>query len=349
MSKQPWNVRGSLLRLSLCLSLSFTAAQEARGQVTERRLAAMGTVFAVRVEGVDRARALSASEAAAEEVARVEDLLSTWKRGGGLDRLNRAPAGRAVEVGSEVASLLRALERWTSRTRGAFDPTVLPLILAWDLRGPGRIPDRTALSNALAATGWTSFSISGGDLAARRRAGSGIDEGAWAKGYALDRGRVKLADAGVRRATLDLGGQVMVLGTGAVEIADPGGRRGRAAAGSIEVRDASVSTSGDSERSRTVGGERIGHLLDPRSGRPARDFGSATVVAASGLTADILSTAFFVLGPEAGLELSGELNRRGFANEALFLVATSEGVKPLATRGLRFQRHTQKPDISEER
>ena len=146
----------------------------------------------------------------------------------------------------------------------------------------------------------------------------------------------------------------MVLGTGAVEIADPRGRRGRFGlhpAGSIEVRDASVSTSGDSERSRTVGGERIGHLLDPRYGRPARDFGSATVVAPSGLAADVLSTAFFVLGPEAGLELSGELNRRGFANEALFLVATSEGVKPLATRGLRFRfhRHSQDARNPEER
>jgi thiamine biosynthesis lipoprotein len=159
---------------------------------------------------------------------------------------------------------------------------------------------------------------------------------------------VKLIDAGVRRATLDLGGQVIVLGTGSVEIADPGGRRGRGTAGSIEVRDASVSTSGDSERSRTAGGERIGHLLDPRSGRPARDFGSATVVAPSGLAADVLSTAFFVLGPEPALELSGELNRRGFANEALFLVATSDGVKPLATKGLRFHRHTE-PHTSEER
>src|SRR6476659_1631278 len=145
MSRTRGNAGGKLLRLSLCLSLIGAAAPEAPAQVTERRLSAMGTVFAVRIEGVDRPRALSASEAAAEEVARVEDLLSTWKPGGALDRLNRAPAGREVEVGGEVASLLRALEGWTSRTRGAFDPTVLPLIFAWDLRGPGRIPDPTAL------------------------------------------------------------------------------------------------------------------------------------------------------------------------------------------------------------
>ena len=175
MSRRPGNARAVLLRLSLCLNVILVGAQAARAQVTERRLAAMGTVFAVRIEGVDRPRALSVSEAAAEEVARVEEMLSTWKRGGALDRLNRAPAGRPVEVGGEVASLLRALEGWTSRTRGAFDPTVLPLIFAWDLRGPGRIPDRAALSDALSATGWKSFSISGGDLAARKRAGSGID------------------------------------------------------------------------------------------------------------------------------------------------------------------------------
>jgi thiamine biosynthesis lipoprotein len=81
----------------------------------------------------------------------------------------------------------------------------------------------------------------------------------------------------------------------------------------------------------------IGHLLDPRTGYPAPDFGSATVVAPSGLTADILSTAFFVLGPEKGLALSETLRRRGFENRALFLVVAEGRVKALASPGLPFQ------------
>jgi thiamine biosynthesis lipoprotein len=87
-----------------------------------------------------------------------------------------------------------------------------------------------------------------------------------------------------------------------------------------------------------AGGVRIGHLLDPRTGRPAPDFGSATAVAESGLVADILSTAFFVIGPREGLALSRKLNREGFANEALFLVAEGGAVNPVVTPGLRFHR-----------
>jgi FAD:protein FMN transferase len=339
---------GILLRLSLCLSVgvavpagSLAAAhRQVPEPAAERRLAAMGTMLSIRVEGSDRDRALAASEAAAAEIARVEDLLSTWKRGGALDRLNNAPAGRPVDVGTEVASLLREVRAWSSRTHGAFDPTLLPLVLAWDLRGAGRVPGASTLAAAVSATGWSGFAVPAGRgglraRAVRTRVDSGIDEGAWGKGYALDRACRALAAAGVRRATLDLGGQVMVLGTAAVEIADP--RERRRSAGWIEIEDQSVSTSGDSERSRNVGGRRIGHLLDPRTGRPAADFGSATAVARTGLVADILSTAFFVLGPREGLALSRTLNRDGFANEALFLIAERGAVKAVATPGLHFR------------
>ncbi|HYK41110.1 MAG TPA: FAD:protein FMN transferase [Thermoanaerobaculia bacterium] len=306
-----------------------------RSGAVERRLAAMGTTLSIRVESPDRARALDASEAAAREIARVEDLLSTWKPGGVLDRLNRVPAGQPIELTDEVASLLRELRAWSSRTKGAFDPTVLPLVRAWDLRGEGRVPDETALSRALSATGWRGFALAeGAGYASRTRSDASLDEGAWAKGYALDRARQELARASVRRATVDLGGQVMVLGASRVDIADPVERR--RITGWLDVEDASVSTSGNSERFRLVAGRRIGHILDPRTGRPAPDFGSATAVAPSGLAADILSTAFFVLGPEQGLTLSGELRRAGFPNEALFLIADGGRPRAVATPGLHF-------------
>jgi thiamine biosynthesis lipoprotein len=163
---------------------------------------------------------------------------------------------------------------------------------------------------------------------------AGIDEGAWGKGYALDRAVEALRRAGARRALLDLGGQVFAVGRATVDVADPRDRL-RAVA-SLAVADESVSTSGNSERGFMVGDRRIGHLLDPRTGRPAPDFGSATVLAPSGLVADILSTAFFVLGPEAGLELSEELRRQGFENRALFLVDAGDRLVPQASPGLEF-------------
>jgi thiamine biosynthesis lipoprotein len=293
----------------------------------------MGTLFRLSVAGAARAAALEASETAVREIARVEALITTWRPGGPLDSVNAAPPGRAVVLDAELSQLLGAVFAWSERTDGAFDPTVLPLVHAWDLRGPGRIPDAAALSRALAATGRGRFQFDGGTgRTMRLSADAGIDEGAWGKGYALDRAVSALRRCGVSEALLDLGGQVAAVGRATVAVADPRDRLRPAV--TLSVEDESVSTSGNSERGRTVQGRRIGHLLDPRTGQPAPDFGSATAVAPSGLSADVLSTAFFVLGPEKGLELSERLRREGLKNEAMFLVVADGRVRVVASPGI---------------
>src|SRR5215472_7095695 len=175
-----------VLRLSLCLTTMIFPAAAGAAEIAERRLVAMGTVLNVRVAGQDRAAALEASEAAAREVARIEELLSTWKTGGPLDRLNHSRPNEPVEVGAEVAGLLRQVLMWSARTDGAFDPTVAPLVRAWDLRGSGRVPSRSEIASALANVGPDKISLDGaGETALRRSPDAGIDEGAWGKGYAL--------------------------------------------------------------------------------------------------------------------------------------------------------------------
>jgi len=294
----------------------------------------MGTLLGLSVAGPDRAAALEASETAVREIGRVEALLTTWRPGGPLDRLNTATAGEAVTLDPEVSGLLAAVFDWSERTDGAFDPTVLPLVRAWDLRGQGRIPDEAALTRALAATGRGRFQFDGGTgRTMRLSADAGIDEGAWGKGYALDRAASALRRCGVAEALLDLGGQIATVGRATVAVADPRDR-GRTAV-TLSVEDESVSTSGNSERGRKVAGRRIGHLLDPRTGQPAPDFGSATAVAPSGLSADVLSTAFFVLGPEKGLRLSERLRRQGLPNEALFLLVADGRREVVASPGIR--------------
>jgi thiamine biosynthesis lipoprotein len=293
----------------------------------------MGTWLSVSVEAESRSSALEAGEAAVREVERIDRLLSTWKEGGPLDRLNRSAPGRDVPIGAETAELLARVFAWRERTGGAFDPTVLPLVRAWDLRGDGRAAAPSEVARALEAVGPGHFALDAAGLARRLDPAAGIDEGAWGKGYALDRAAAVLRNRGARSATLDLGGQVLLLGRGSIAVSDPRDRSRIAA--SVEVSDASVSTSGNSERARVAGGRRIGHLLDPRTGSPAPDFGSATVAAESAFVADILSTAFFVLGPEEGMALSRRLSCEGLAHEALFLVVSDAGVRCVASDGWR--------------
>jgi thiamine biosynthesis lipoprotein len=336
----------SRLRLSLNYGLGLVLlplwAQVRQPGIVERRVASMGTVLDLRVEAFDRPAALAASEAAVGEVERIERLLSTWKPGGPLDRLNRARPGESVDLGRETVDLLVQVEAWSDRTGGAFDATVLPLVRAWGLRGAGRIPNAAQRERALEAIGSRHFAVDLEKGEARRLSSdAGIDEGAWAKGYALDVAAAALGKSGAHAAVLDLGGQVFAVGSAPVVIAHP--RRRGLAVVSLWLSNASLSTSGNSERGLTVEGRRIGHLLDPHTGRPAPDFGSASAIAPSGLAADILSTAFFVLGPEKGLALSERLRREGFPNEALFLVMHGEQLEALASPGLTYRLELSKP------
>jgi len=292
----------------------------------ERRVLVMGTTLDVTVRLPERARALAASEQAIAEVSRVEELLTTWREGGPLWRVNAAPAGEEVRLDSELGALLAAVFAWSARTGHAFDPTVLPLVRAWNIRGQGRIPPVAELVAARASTGTEHFRLDRSRATiVRLDPGAGIDEGAWGKGYALDRAAERLHEAGAGNALLDLGGQVLALGVEAdgrpwtVAIAHPRDRR-RPVVRLAVPSGHSLSTSGDSERSLRVGTRFVGHLLDPRTGAPAPDFGSVSVLSPSAFLADILSTAYFVLGPDDGLELSAVLRRQGVVHEVLFLL-----------------------------
>lgn len=267
----------------------------------ERAVAVMGTELRVEVEAASRAQALAASEAAVATVEAVEDCLSTWRESSELYRLNHAPLGDPFEPSPRLARVLERADYWRRETEGAFSPTLWPLVEAWGLREGGRRPSAADLERALEACAPEALELDLPAAVTRRRVGAGFEEGGFGKGAALDEAEKALRALGVR-AFLDLGGQVLYLGGSSareVRVAHPD-QRDRAAF-VLAIEAGSCATSGNSERGIEVEGERLGHLLDPRSGAPARDFGSVTVLAPSATDADCLSTALYVLGPDAAL------------------------------------------------
>jgi FAD:protein FMN transferase len=303
--------------VALLLTLPALASRAGRvGPVrVEREAWAMGTRVRLVVEARERPGAALASEAALAEIERVERLLSTWDGTSELGRLNAAPVGEPVRLSGELADLLHEAASWAERTGRAFDPTIGPLIDAWDVRGGGRVPTQAELSAALAAVGATALALEEG-RAARGSAAAWIDSGAFGKGAAL-RSVARLPEAAdAERLLVDLGGQLWAAAPpGApwlVDVAHPRERTQPVAR--LSVRGVSVATSGASERP--------GHLLDPRSGRPAPDWGSVTVVSADALAADALSTALYVMGPEDGLAWA-----RANGVAALFLEIAPEALR----------------------
>ncbi len=279
----------------------------------ERRAYLMGTTLRVRVAATDRAVAANAIENAFHEIARWEDLLSTWRPDTELSRLNAASPGDPVSLSQGVVGALHETRRWSIRTEHAFDPTVGALIDAWALRdSEGAVePTASVLDSALAASGFRHFhvdSVTG--RGTRLHPDAWLDAGAFGKGLALRGARSVLEEEGVTRALLDFGGQVLVLGpppfdeSWVISVAHPERRQDPVLTLSLRPGQSAATTS-ISERRSEVEGHAVGHVLDPRTGRPVIGWGSVTVVADDPLVADVLSTALFVMGPERALEWAG--------------------------------------------
>ncbi|HJX26420.1 MAG TPA: FAD:protein FMN transferase [Thermoanaerobaculia bacterium] len=328
---------GKIAALPLLLTSCVGAGPVPSVDRVERRLSLMGTSLDVAIEAADRETALLASERAVSALEAAEARLSTWRDDSELARLNQAPAGSPVVLSEDLADNLAAARQCWNQTDGAFDPTVGPLVRAWGLREGGRLPEDDELRSALTATGLDGLRLDG-RTAVREEPGLILEEGGFGKGAGLAEALAVLAEIpGVRRATLDLGGQVALLSRAGdpagsdwtVPVADP--RRRDREVIALTVDRGSVSTSGNSERGIEVEGRRIGHLLDPRTGRPAPDFGSLTVWTADPLAADCLSTGLYVMGPEAALDWAAA--HPGV--EVLALRPRGERLEALATPGLR--------------
>jgi len=289
----------------------------------------MGTTLRIAVAAPSRPQAIQAIEEAFEAVHRVDGLLSTWREDSEVARLNQAPVGHPVLLSPPLYTLLRDAAGWSRLTGGAFDPAIGSLIDAWDLRGKGRIPSKKALAHARAAGGIGHFAFTdSAHSVTRTDSASWLDTGGFGKGVALGEARLALLRRHVSDASLNFGGQVLVIGgdpSGAdwtVSVAHPA-RRAEPAAW-LRLRDRSASTSSQSERFVTVGGKRLGHILDPRTGRPVPAWGSVTVVAEDPAAADAASTALLVLGPDAGAKWAEGRGDMG----VLFLIERDGRVVP---------------------
>jgi thiamine biosynthesis lipoprotein len=296
----------------------------------ERRVAAMGTAFELALTAVDRAAALRASEAAVRAVEAAEERLSTWVETSELARLNRADVGAWFALSPELDAERARARALHERTGGAFDPGLAALVRVWGLRTGGRARARAELDAARAAGGLAAFEFAPG-RARRLQPLAGIEEGGFGKGLALDQALAAMRAAGGTSARLDLGGQVLfdLAEEQELALADPRERARPVLA--LALRTGSLATSGNGARGIVVAGQRRGHLLDPRTGEPAPDFGSLSVLAPDATTADGLSTGFYVLGPE-------EAFRRAAAEPELALVVlepAGRGLRARVSAGLR--------------
>jgi len=225
-----------------------------------------------------------------------------------LTSINLA-AGRAwVEIDEETERLLSLCHELHFLTRGAFDPSALPLLKLWNWKAnPPRIPLESEIRAALELTGWRKVQRKPGAVFLPQP-GMSLDLGGIGKEYAVDRVIQLAQEHGLCAALVDFGQDLRVHGLPPdkpawhIGLEDPT-QPGQCWAG-LAIRDRAVATSGDYLRNFMCAGRRYGHILDPRTGYPVDNGCLAVSVVASTCTiAGALSTTAFILGPQEGFRL----------------------------------------------
>lgn len=270
-------------------------------ELVSREVFLMGTRAVLSTWSESRAEGLQHLERLLRPLEETEAQLSTWRPDSEVSRLNAAAGGDASTLSPSLCAVMTTLDRWTRETEGSFDAAIGALTAAWDLHGRGRVPADDVLEAAVRQSGWHRLAFNSDACTLRMPEGMSLDVGGFGKGDALDRAR-RAADANWKWM-IDLGGQVAVAAPAAsawdISVAHPHQRD--TAVLTLRLAAGSLATSAGSERDLRVGTQRIGHILHPRTGRPATFDGSATVWHEHALVADVLSTALFVMGPENGI------------------------------------------------
>ncbi|MBE0645498.1 MAG: FAD:protein FMN transferase [Bacteroidetes bacterium] len=261
---------------------------------------ALGTLIEVQVRGLDREAADAAINAAFAEVRRVDTLFSTYKPESPVWKLNHG-SDTLVMLPDEVYTVLLRCDTLWRRSKGAFDVAVQPLIEAWGFDGENpAVPSDAVLQVALRNSGWNHITLDA-DRTVRKPNGAGVNFGAIAKGYAVDRAVTVLRDRGVSEALVNAGGEIRATG-GSWQVGIQHPRSPSELLAVVDPQGRAIATSGDYEQFFEKDGVRYHHIFDPSTGFPARGCQSVSVIAGDDMTADALATAVFVMGPAAGLE-----------------------------------------------
>ncbi|MFM1903075.1 MAG: hypothetical protein RLZZ440_975, partial [Planctomycetota bacterium] len=271
---------------------------------------AMGCRFELAFNAGEVTEATELGCEALDLVDEIESRISIYRDASELAAINAA-AGDWVAISPDTFALLALARDLHARTGGAFDIAAGPLVRAWGFfERQGRTPAAEELAAALAASGTRHLELDPDGCRARLAVlGATLNPGGIGKGWAVDRAVDHLLAAGVPSGLVH-GGQssVRAFGTQGPALPGRGGwrvglrhplRPGRRLA-TFTLRDRALGTSGSGTQFFVDRGRRLGHLLDPRSGRPAEGVISATVLAPTAAEADALATAAYVLG-EAGV------------------------------------------------
>jgi len=300
----------------------------------------MGTTFRIVLHAPNEPTAKMAADAAFARVKELDECMSDYKQTSELMRLCKrfaADIGDPVPVSDDLFRVLDAAQKLSTKTEGAFDVTVGPVVQLWRLaRRTQELPDPKEFAAARGKVGFRKVKLDAPKKTVQLlTAGMQLDLGGIAKGYAADEAlRLLRENFGIARA--------LVAASGDIACGDPPpgndfwvidiapiakSQKPR----TLHLANAAVSTSGDLEQFVVIGGIRYSHVLDPRTGLGLTGRRSVTVIAPNGITADSMTKAVSVLDPKMALKLVEDT-----PSAAAYIVTLDSNEKPIVVQSRRF-------------
>lgn len=276
----------------------------------------MDNIAEIKVVGGEKKRVMAAINAAFHRIKKIEKIVSFQDSKSELSRINQQADKSQVELSYEMCEILKESLKYSKITDGAFDVTIGSLCKLWNFGSSSTTPpERIKIIDSAMLVGYEDLIL---DINKRKvflgRRGMKVDLDSVAKGYAVEEATSVLEDAGCHNFMINLGGTIKAMGTNQwgfpwkVGVRHP--RHKKNILTTLNLQDMAVATNGDYEHYFFFNGQRYHHIMDPQSGYPVSNGCiSVTIITPSAFVADILSTAVFVLGQKAGMDVIEDLEQ----------------------------------------
>ncbi|MEF2966236.1 FAD:protein FMN transferase [Paenibacillus sp. M1] len=229
-----------------------------------------------------------------------------------ISKVNAQAGIAPVEVSPDTFELVTLAVEYAKKTNGLLDPSIGPLVSLWNIGHEGaHVPPAGDIAAAQQLTDYRKIELNPEkhEIYLQTK-GMEIELGSYGKGYAADKIYDYLAEQDFHSAIIDLGGNILVMGSKPgdlpwnVGIQDPDQERGNPI-GSVKVVDKTVVTAGIYERFFIEDGKMYQHILDPRTGYPVdNNISSVTIITDSSTDADTMDTSLLIMGIEEGLKFA---------------------------------------------
>lgn len=289
----------------LLLALTVTACSQPEDPVFHDQFFAFGTLIDITLYGVEPGLAETISSLVESDFNTLHTEWHAWQPGPLLSLNKQLEQNRSATAEPGIIHVLAEANRLSRASEGLFNPVIGNLVELWGFHDNalpiGTLPDSSAIERLVTENPAVDDITIEGNRIVTSNPAVAYDLGGFAKGLAIDRVIERLRESGVEHAIINAGGDLRAIGQRGERPWRIGIRHPRKTGilASIEITgDDSIFTSGDYERFFEVGGNRYHHIIDPRSGYPASETVSVTVIHSDAATADAAATALFVAGPD---------------------------------------------------